>query len=60
MMMKRLLYSFLMMGLLMLLTGSNVWAYTMEECIECHKEGSDKAELHIPLEVFKASIHNQE
>jgi hypothetical protein len=60
MMMKRFLYSFLLMGLLILLSGHNVWAYTMEECIECHKEGSDKAKLYIPLEVFKASIHHRE
>lgn len=59
-MMKRFLYSFLMMGLFIFFIGSDVWAYTMEECIECHKEGSDKAELHMPLKAFEASIHNRE
>ena len=59
-MMKRFLYSFLMMGLLVLLTGDFVVAYTNEECIECHKEGSDESTLHIPIKAFEASIHNRE
>ena len=59
-MMKRFRCSLLMLGILILFVGNHAWAYTVEECIECHKEGSPKSQLHMPLEAFEASIHNRE
>lgn len=50
----------MMMGLLLPLTDDNVRAYTVEECVECHNLGSDKAKLHMPFEVFKVSVHHRE
>ena len=58
--MKRLRYIPLLLGLLILHSGDNLHAYTMEECIECHKLGSEKAKLHIPVKIFKTSIHHRE
>ena len=58
--MKKFLYSFMMMGLLIFLSGNNVGAYTVEECVECHKLGSDKSKLHMPFEEFKGSVHYRE
>ena len=57
MMIKRFRYGFLMMGLLILLTGYNGWAYTVQECIECHKDGSPESLLHMPLEAFEGIVH---
>jgi hypothetical protein len=59
-MMKWFRYSLLMTGLLTLFAGQPVLAYTVEECIDCHKEGSPKSRLYIPLKAFEASIHNRE
>ncbi len=34
--------------------------YTQEECIECHRSGSEESELQISVEEYKSSIHGQE
>ena len=35
-------------------------AYTSEDCIECHRTGSEKSRLQISVDEFKASIHAEE
>lgn len=40
--------------------GGPAWAYTAEDCIKCHEEGSSKSMLHISIKEFKASIHGEE
>lgn len=45
---------------------SPVWSaetdsdYTEEDCIQCHRTGSEESELHISVEEFRASAHNEE
>ncbi|MDM8557120.1 cytochrome c3 family protein [Desulfococcaceae bacterium HSG7] len=34
--------------------------YTQEECIECHRSGSEDSSLHISVKEYKASAHGQE
>ncbi len=36
------------------------FAYTNEECIECHRTGSTESELQISIDEFNASIHGEE
>ncbi|MFH0730916.1 MAG: hypothetical protein V2B19_31810 [Pseudomonadota bacterium] len=33
--------------------------YTPEDCIECHRSGSDESSLQISIETFEASVHGQ-
>ena len=33
--------------------------YTPEECIECHRTGSEESSLQISVETFEASVHGQ-
>ena len=35
-------------------------AYTPEDCIECHRTGSEESGLHISVDEFNASIHGEE
>lgn len=35
-------------------------AYSPEDCIECHRTGSEESGLHISLDEFNASIHAEE
>jgi hypothetical protein len=35
-------------------------AYTPEDCIECHRTGSDESELQISIEAYEASVHSAE
>ncbi|MDJ0817401.1 MAG: multiheme c-type cytochrome [Desulfobacterales bacterium] len=35
-------------------------AYTNEECIECHRTGSEEGGIYISIEEFKASVHAEE
>ena len=35
-------------------------AYTSEDCIECHRTGSEESELHMSVKEFEASIHGGE
>ena len=45
---------------LILATVHSAFAYTSEDCIECHRTGSEESELHISLDEFNASIHAEE
>jgi len=55
--MKRILsYS---LCVLMSLASYNIWAYTPEDCIKCHREGSPGSALHVSLSEFKDSIHGR-
>ncbi len=56
--MKDLFFYFL--GLLIFVTSYNTWAYTPEDCIKCHKEGSTGSTLHISIKEFNVSIHGRE
>ena len=38
----------------------NVWAYTSEDCITCHREGSQDSTLHISVQAFQRSAHGSE
>jgi hypothetical protein len=33
--------------------------YTPEDCIECHRPGSEESSLHVSIETFEASVHGQ-
>ena len=55
--MKR--FPFYFLGILISLTCCIVWAYTPEDCIKCHKEGSTGSTLHISIKEFEASIHGR-
>ena len=46
--------------LLVSLMTPSAWAYTADDCIKCHKEGSPESSLHIILKEFQASIHGRE
>jgi hypothetical protein len=35
-------------------------AYTQEDCVRCHKEGSTESTLHLSLKGFEASVHGRE
>ncbi len=35
-------------------------AYTDEDCIECHRMGSQDSDLHIAMDTYEASVHSQE
>jgi hypothetical protein len=48
-----LLFVFSLTGFL----GSNGWAYTQNDCIQCHREGSKKSAPQISVETFETSIH---
>jgi hypothetical protein len=34
-------------------------SYTSEDCIECHRSGSEESSLQISVETFEASVHGQ-
>lgn len=42
---------------LIFFAAGDVWAYTAEECIECHNEGSEDSSLHISVKDFEMSAH---
>lgn len=45
------------LGFTAVLLAQGAWAYTPEECIQCHGEGSSKSSLRIAVPEFKASVH---
>lgn len=45
---------------LILATVHSAFAYTPEDCIECHREGSSESTLQIAIGEFNASIHAEE
>jgi len=49
----------LAIGLLVFACG-NAWAYTSEDCIKCHREGSRESSIHILINEYKGSIHGRE
>lgn len=40
--------------------GGSVWAYTDQECINCHREESRGSLLHVSINQYKNSIHGEE
>lgn len=40
--------------------GHKARAYTQEDCVRCHQEGSRDSALHLSIEAFQASIHGRE
>ena len=34
--------------------------YTEDDCIQCHQTGSEDSELHMSIEEFEGSVHNEE
>jgi hypothetical protein len=46
----------------LVITGlpSSVWAYTQDECIQCHQSGSKESTRQISMETFNASVHGEE
>lgn len=64
------IYSFAMVipvAITMLITGharasvtETATAYTLEDCIECHRTGSEESGLHISIEEYEASVHGPE
>ncbi len=56
--MKKLLLNFL--WLLIIVSAANAWSFTTEDCIRCHKNGSQSSKLHIDVEVYNSSIHGRE
>jgi hypothetical protein len=53
-------FLFYFMGFIAFFTVYNTWAYTPEDCIKCHKEGSTASILHISVKEFIASIHGRQ
>jgi hypothetical protein len=49
----------LVVGLLLFGMVMNVWGYTSEDCLRCHKEGSFASALHIDVKAFESSVHGQ-
>lgn len=45
---------------LLSLMSHNTWAYTSEDCMNCHREESAESILHISIKDFQASIHGSE
>ncbi len=45
---------------LIFMAAQAAFAYTTQECIDCHQTGSTESELHISIEEFNASIHAEE
>ncbi len=45
------------LGVLVFLSVSDCWAYNNAQCIRCHRQGSRKSDLFIPVGAFKASAH---
>ncbi|MEN6440347.1 MAG: hypothetical protein ABFD97_17370 [Syntrophobacter sp.] len=52
---KRIGLSFL--GFSVVFLAQSAWAYTPEDCIQCHRAGSSKSSLRIDVQEFKASVH---
>lgn len=48
------------MALLILVMSPGAGAYSTEDCIRCHKEGSEQATLQISIADFRASAHGSE
>jgi len=57
--MKKLLLCCLA-GLVPLIFLCGTWAYSPEDCSNCHREGSTQSNLHISVQGFEASIHSRE
>jgi hypothetical protein len=56
---KRILvYLFLLIPLIGFFS-SKVFAYTSEDCIDCHKQGSKKSSLQISVEDYQNSVHGR-
>ena len=56
-MIRRILYISILISWLM---PWSVSAYTTEDCLECHSEGSEGSVLHISVEEFRDSVHGSE
>lgn len=48
------------LGLFVFLAAINARAYTPEDCVRCHKEGSRESMLHVSMGEFEDSIHGRE
>jgi hypothetical protein len=46
--------------LLIFMAPQAAFAYTTQECIDCHQTGSTDSKLHISIEELNASIHAEE
>jgi hypothetical protein len=46
--------------MLMLIGAQAAFAYTAEECIECHRQGSAKSRLHVAIEDYQSSVHGRQ
>jgi hypothetical protein len=51
---------FYLIGLMIVFSANELWAYTQKECIDCHKMGSKKSCRQIDIEMFAASVHGDE
>jgi hypothetical protein len=60
MMMMRQIVRFGLLVLLFTLAQAAAFAYTTQECIDCHQTGSTKSKLHISIDEFNASVHAEE
>lgn len=47
------------LGLCIVFFAQAGWAYTSEDCVRCHQEGSSESKLHISVSDFKSSIHGK-
>lgn len=45
---------------LILFCNSSVLAYTSEDCIRCHSEGSTESRLHLSIEKYNVSVHAEQ
>ncbi|MFX0199088.1 MAG: hypothetical protein ACFFCW_23445 [Candidatus Hodarchaeota archaeon] len=57
-MMKRFLWSCTLVSFF--LPGLSAWAYSVEDCICCHKKGSGESKLHISVDDYLSSVHGVE
>ena len=51
---------FILISSLASITTGAAYAYTPEDCINCHGEKSQESSLHIPLKTFQESVHAKE
>jgi hypothetical protein len=45
---------------LIFMAAKAAFAYTSQECIDCHRTGSTESKLHISIDEFNTSIHAEE
>jgi hypothetical protein len=55
-----MLISFVMVGHARVYARDTATAYTNEDCIACHRTGSEESDLHMAIDAFEASVHGQE